>query len=149
MICLAVTTWLIADLKVLKMSVQTSKSPAAYILLNRRDRSRAGGNWAPVRVTFSRVSRISLPWSRRSASRPLRPTASTFTSLPSRCKAAMRRRVSRAMLALKPAASPRSLVTITSRCFCSLPWPDSSFGAMSRVGMLAIRPASMRSMLSA
>ncbi len=66
--------------------------------------------------------------SRRSWSRPLRPTASTLTVLPSAISARMVRRASRTIELLKAPHRPRSAVATISRWTLSEPVPASSLG---------------------
>ncbi len=95
--------------------VQTSNSPASNIWAMRLAIDSAASKRSLGLATSSMVSMMASPNSRRSWSRPLRPTQSSLTVLPSLRSAAMRRRTSRTMPELKPPQSPRSAVPTTNR----------------------------------
>ena len=82
------------------MMVQTSNSLASNMSTSRSAMAWAPPKSAPARVAFSIESTMCSPNSRASASFPLRPMQSTFTSFPSPRRARKRALVSRAMEAL-------------------------------------------------
>ncbi len=137
---------MIADLKRLNTIVQTSNSPASYIALMRSAIWAASAYSSRLRPTPSTVPAISAPNSRRSMSRPLRPTHSSLTCLPCSSSSRMRARAPRAIELLKPPHRPRSAVATTTRWTASRPLPASSGGAPCRSATLAARLASICAM---